>query len=148
MKPLHFFKTLSVPPSLRRLSVASATAAGLLAAFTHSQAQAPGDLRVALVIGNAAYAGAAALANPGNDAKAMGDTLRGLGFTVVEIRDGSKAQMSEGISKVNTALKGKQGIGMLYYAGHGLQLDWRNYMVPIDAKMSKAADVPEQAVDL
>ena len=111
-------------------------------------AQAPGDLRVALVIGNAAYPGNAALTNPGNDAKAMGDTLRGLGFTVVEVRDGSKAQMTDAILKVKASLQGKQAIGMLYYAGHGLQLDWRNYMVPVDARMSKAADVPEQAIDL
>jgi hypothetical protein len=116
--------------------------------LTPSLAQAPGDLRVALVIGNAAYAGNAVLANPGNDAKAMGDTLRGLGFTVVEVRDGSKVQMMQAIANVKTSLQGKQAIGMLYYAGHGLQVDWRNYMVPVDAKMSKAADVPEQAVDL
>ena len=135
-------------PAVRRFIALSATCAAALAALTPSLAQAPGDLRVALVIGNAAYAGSAALANPGNDAKAMSDALRGLGFTVVEIRDGSKTQMQDAISKVKTSLQGKQAIGMLYYAGHGLQLDWRNYMVPIDAKMSKAADVPEQAVDL
>jgi hypothetical protein len=113
-----------------------------------SQAQAPGDLRIALVIGNAAYAGKAALTNPGNDAQAMSETLRGLGFTVVEVRDGSKAQMQEAIAKVKASLQGKQAIGMLYYAGHGLQVDWRNYMVPIDAKMSKASEVPEQTVEL
>jgi Caspase domain len=117
-------------------------------ALTSTHAQAPGDLRVALVIGNAAYAGNAALTNPGNDAKAMSETLRGLGFSVVEVRDGSKAQMTDAIAKVKSTLQGKQAIGMLYYAGHGLQLDWRNYMVPVDAKMNKAADVPEQTVDL
>jgi hypothetical protein len=111
-------------------------------------AQAPGDLRIALVIGNAAYAGKAALVNPGNDAQAMSETLRGLGFTVVEVRDGAKAQMQEAIAKVKASLQGKQAIGMLYYAGHGLQVDWRNYMVPIDAKMSKASEVPEQTVEL
>jgi hypothetical protein len=111
-------------------------------------AQAPTDIRVALVIGNAAYAGDAALANPTNDAKAMAETLRGLGFTVVEIRDGGKAQMTDAIAKVRDALKGKQGVGMLYYAGHGLQLDWRNYMVPVDAKLRSAADVPAQTVDV
>jgi hypothetical protein len=101
-----------------------------------------------LVIGNGAYAGNAALPNPPNDAKAMSDTLRSLGFTVVETRDASRAQMSEAIAKVRDSLKGKQGVGMLYYAGHGLQLDWRNYMVPVDAKISKAADVPAQSIDV
>jgi Caspase domain len=111
-------------------------------------AQAPSDIRIALVIGNAAYPGSAALANPGNDAKAMGETLRSLGFTVVEARDSSRAQMMQAISTVRDNLKGRAGTGMFYYAGHALQLDWRNYMVPVDAKMSKAADVPEQTVDL
>ena len=111
-------------------------------------AQAPTDIRVALVIGNAAYAGNAALANPTNDAKAMAETLRGLGFTVVEIRDGGRTQMNDAIVKVRDTLKGKQGVGMLYYAGHGLQLDWRNYMVPVDAKLNSAGDVAGQTVDV
>jgi uncharacterized caspase-like protein len=112
------------------------------------QAQAPGDLRVALVIGNGAYPGNAALPNPSNDAQAMSETLRGLGFNVVEARDASRAQMSEAIAKVRDSLRGKQGVGMLYYAGHGLQLDWRNYMLPVDAKLTKASDVPEQSIDV
>jgi hypothetical protein len=138
-------------PSKRRIAAslrAVAATAIFCASIFPSQAQAPGDLRIALVIGNAAYAGKAALTNPGNDAKAMSETLRGLGFTVVEVRDGSKGQMQEAIAKVKASLQGKQAIGMLYYAGHGLQVDWRNYMVPIDAKMSKASEVPEQTVEL
>lgn len=121
-------------------------AALALSAFA-AAAQAPGDLRVALVIGNAAYA-ASPLANPANDAKAMSETLRGLGFTVIEVRNGSKAQMADAIAKVRESLKGKQGVGMLYYAGHGLQLDSRNYMVPVDAKLAKAGDIAGQTVDV
>jgi hypothetical protein len=113
-----------------------------------TQAQAPIDLRVALVIGNGAYPGNAALPNPANDAKAMSEALKSLGFSVVETRDASREQMRQAIAQMRDTLKGKQGVGMLYYAGHGLQLDWRNYMLPIDAKVSKAADVPEQAVDV
>jgi Caspase domain len=122
--------------------------AALCVTFLPTLAQAPGDLRVALVVGNAAYAGNAALTNPGNDAKAMGDVLRGLGFTVVEVRDGSKAQMAEAITQVKETLQGKQGVGMFYYAGHAMQLDWRNYMLPVDAKLSKASEVAAQTVDL
>lgn len=125
-------------------TIAVATA---LLAFAVS-AQAPLDVRVALVIGNAAYAGNAALANPVNDALAVADTLKQLGFEVVELRDSRRSEMGEAIAKVREALKGKQGIGMLYYAGHGLQLDWRNYMVPVDAKLASAADVATQAVDV
>ena len=137
---LHAVNHFAKP--LRMLSASLA-----LSVFTAS-AQAPADIRIALVIGNAAYAGNAALANPANDARAMGETLKQLGFNVVEVRDGSKAQMTDAVAKVRDTLKGKQGIGMLYYAGHGLQLDWRNYMVPVDAKLGKASDVAEQTVDL
>ena len=111
-------------------------------------AQAPLDLRVALIIGNSAYAGNMALVNPANDAKAMADVLKRLGFTVIELRNGNKAQMTAAIAQVSNSLKGKQGVGMLYYAGHGLQLDWRNYMVPVDANLKNAADVPAQTIDL
>ena len=121
--------------------------ASMLAAVSVS-AQAPLDVRVALIIGNSAYAGNMALVNPANDAKAMADVLRRLGFTVVELRDGNKAQMSAAIAQVSNSLRGKQGVGMLYYAGHGLQLDWRNYMVPVDANLKSAADVPAQTIDL
>jgi hypothetical protein len=121
-------------------------AAMALCAFAAS-AQAPGDVRVALVIGNSAYA-AVPLINPANDAKAMSETLRGIGFTVIELRDGSKAQMAQAVDQVRDSLKGKKGVGMLYYAGHGLQVDARNFMVPVDAKLSKAADVPGQTVDV
>ena len=118
-----------------------------LASFALS-AQAPGDVRVALVIGNAAYPGKLALKNPGNDAQAMANALRGLGFKVVELRDGDRTQMTAAIASARDSLKGMQGIGMLYYAGHGLQLDWRNYMVPVNANIAKAADVPQQTVDV
>ena len=123
------------------------TVASMLAAVSVS-AQAPLDVRVALIIGNSAYAGNMALVNPANDAKAMSDVLKRLGFTVIELRDGNKAQMSAAIAQVSNSLKGKQGVGMLYYAGHGLQLDWRNYMVPVDANLKSASDVAQQTIDL
>lgn len=111
-------------------------------------AQAPLDVRVALVIGNAAYQNIPALGNSTNDAKSMATVLRKLGFGVVEVVDGSKDQMGKAIDQMQTMLKGKQAVGMLYYAGHGLQLDWHNYMVPVDAKLNQAADVPKQTIDI
>ncbi len=111
-------------------------------------AQAPMDIRIALVIGNSAYAGDALLTNPGNDARAMAHTLKKLGFTVVEVRDGNRAQMRDAIAKMQNALNDKRGVGMLYYAGHGIQMNWRNYMVPVDAMLSKSADVPNQTIDV
>ncbi len=134
--------------SKHALHVLRLTAIASLLAAVSVSAQAPLDVRVALIIGNSAYAGNMALTNPANDAKAMADVLKRLGFTVVELRDGNKAQMAAAIAQVSNSLKGKQGVGMLYYAGHGLQLDWRNYMVPVDANLKSAADVPAQTIDL
>ena len=111
-------------------------------------AQAPLDVRIALVIGNSAYAGDARLPNPVNDARDMAQTLKRLGFVVVEVRDASRAQMTAAIAQVRDTLKGKQAVGMLYYAGHGLQMDWRNYMVPVDARLGSASDVISQGVDV
>lgn len=113
-----------------------------------AQAQSPLDIRIALVIGNAAYAGSAALGNPVNDAVAMSGVLKTLGFNVVVLKDGSRAQMREAVAKVTESLNGKQGIGMLYYAGHGLQVDFRNYMVPVDAKLATVGDVVNQTMDV
>ena len=94
--------------SLLRLAGVAAVLAGVSVS-----AQAPLDVRVALIIGNSAYANSP-LINPANDARAMGEVLRSLGFQVIELRDGSKAQMSAAIGKVSDALKGKPGVGMLY----------------------------------
>ncbi|MEN9888151.1 MAG: hypothetical protein RL559_188, partial [Pseudomonadota bacterium] len=121
---------------------------GVLALSYSSNAQAPLDVRVALVIGNAAYQNFPALANPSNDAQSMAVVLRKLGFHVVEMRDGSKSQMANAIEQMQSLLQGKNAVGMLYYAGHGLQLDWRNYMVPVDAQLSQASDVPRHTIDI
>lgn len=110
-------------------------------------AQAPDDFRLALVIGNSGYS-QAPLSNPANDARAMTRALEAMGFTVIEARDASRARMEGAIVQMRDALKGKHGVGMLYYAGHGLQLDWRNYMVPVDARLSASADVPQQTIDV
>lgn len=118
-----------------------------LASFS-SVAQAPLDIRVALVIGNAAYQSVPALSNPVNDARAMSLVLRRLGFKVFDVIDGDRASMTEAIGRMKVELKGQQAVAMLYFAGHGLQLDWRNYMVPVDARIAKADDVARQTVDI
>ena len=113
-----------------------------------SIAQAPLDVRVALIIGNAAYVNVPALANATNDAKAMANIMRKLGFKVFDVIDGDKASMERAIDQMKDHLKGQQAVAMLYYAGHGLQLDWRNYMVPINANLINADDVPRQTIDI
>jgi len=129
-------------------SVLKYSLVGLALASFASVAQSPLDVRVALVIGNAAYKHVPALVNSGNDAKSMAFVLGRLGFKVVEVIDGDRASMSRAIEQMQGQLKGQQAVAMLYYAGHGLQLDWRNYMVPVDAQLGKADDVPKQTVDV
>ena len=128
-------------------SPARALLASLALVLWPAHAQAPADLRIALVIGNSAYA-MGPLANPANDARAMSEVLRSLGFTVTELRDAPRAEMMAAVQAVGQSLRGKHGVGMLYYAGHGLQVDWHNYMVPVDARLASAADVPRQTVEL
>lgn len=134
----------SGPPTLRLRAWLSLIALVCASA----SAQAPGDVRIALVIGNADYPDGAALENPGNDAAAMAASLKSLGFRVVEVRDGKRDQMAQAVVNVREQLQGKQGVGMLYYAGHGVQYDWRNFMVPVDARLKDAADIPAKAIDV
>jgi len=111
-------------------------------------AQAPLDVRVALIIGNAAYVNVPVLANSTNDARSIANIMKKLGFKVFDVIDGDKASMERAIDQMKDQLKGQQAVAMLYYAGHGLQLDWRNYMVPVDAKLNSSADVPKQTIDI
>ena len=115
--------------------------------FSNASFAQPTENRVALVLGNSAYK-SAPLRNPTNDAKSMAIILRKLGFKVIEVIDGNRQQMSDAIVQMQAILKGQQAIGMLYYAGHGLQLDWRNYMVPVSAKLASASDVPKETIDI
>jgi uncharacterized caspase-like protein len=128
---------------LQRRALVLSPLAGWL---TSLQAANASSLRVALVIGNAAYANAP-LPNAANDARAMGAALEGMGFTVVQVRDGTRSQMADALARASALLQGRSGIGLLYYAGHGLQLDWRNFLLPVDAVLTQAADVPRQALD-
>jgi hypothetical protein len=148
---LNFTTRISQKPSrtavLRLIKIsllAAITVAGLC--FT-AQAQAPLDIRIALVIGNSAYPGSP-LVNPVNDSRAMGQALRRLGFTVVELENAQRQEMTQAVARVRDALKGKQGVGMLYYAGHGVQLDWLNYLVPVDARVRQPDDVLGQTVGI
>ncbi|MEO8241459.1 MAG: caspase family protein [bacterium] len=105
--------------------------------------------RIALVVGNGAYQGVNPLTNPVNDAQLIADTLSGLGFEVTLVRDGSKAAMSQGVADFGQALRtaGPEATGLFYYAGHGVQSFGKNYLLPVDARLSNAADLDLVAVD-
>jgi len=108
----------------------------------------PNEKRVALVIGNADYKNSP-LRNPVNDATLMTSELKKLGFNVNTIKNGSQNQMKQAISKFGETLaKDKSTIGLFYYAGHGLQIKGKNYLIPTDAKIDKEPDVEVYCVDL
>jgi uncharacterized caspase-like protein len=93
--------------------------------------------RVALVIGNSAYLHAPELANPKNDAEDLATALRKLEFKVIKGLDLDKARMDRAIRDFAEAAKGAR-IGVFFYAGHGLQVGGRNYLIPIDAQLKTA----------
>ena len=104
--------------------------------------------KVALVLGNSNYRSAAALRNPVNDANAIAEVLKGFGFNVTLKRDGSRAEMEAAIADHTLRIAQLRGVGVFYYAGHGLQLSWTNFLVPVDAVVRKAEDVQAGCVDL
>jgi hypothetical protein len=132
-------------------SIIRALASGLcavgVALATQTAPASAVEPRVALVIGNSSYE-LAPLVNPANDARAMAEVLRDMGFQVLEARDATKSQMEQALASTREALAGRQGVGLLYYAGHGLQLDWRNYLLPVDARPRNASDVRRDALDV
>lgn len=101
--------------------------------------------RVALVIGNGNYGTVTPLKNPANDAKAVAQSLRDLGFSVMLGVDLGKASFEKTVLDFSETLNGAEA-AVFYYAGHGLQVDGRNYMVPVDAKLADEADLPFQLV--
>ncbi|HHZ09110.1 MAG TPA: peptidase C14 [Rhizobiales bacterium] len=103
--------------------------------------------RVALVIGNGAYQEATSLANPVNDATDVAARLRGLGFTVIEGHDLEKRALERRIGEFADALAGADA-GLFYYAGHGVQVDGRNYILPVDARLDGAVKLQLESVPI
>ena len=103
------------------------------------------EQRLALVIGNAVY-GFSPLKNPANDASDMAVSLQKLGFTVILKKNVNLKEMEESIQDFGGRLK-KGGVGLFYFAGHGLQAGGVNYLVPIGAKIDKESDIKYEAVD-
>jgi uncharacterized membrane protein YgcG len=114
---------------------------------THS---ASAESRLALVIGQSAYRSVPALPNPANDARAVTQLLTDSGFEVSTAADLSQGQMREAVSDFagKVAAKGADTVALVFYAGHGLQIDGENFLVPVDVDPKREADIPLQAVRL
>jgi hypothetical protein len=104
--------------------------------------------RVALVIGNAAYFNAPALPNPVNDSAMIANTLVNAGFDVVDSRqDLSAVEMRRALRDFSDRARDAD-IAVIYYAGHGLELDGNNFLIPVDAKLERDADVYDEGLSL
>src|ERR1700751_1592161 len=110
------------------------------AAFFGVFAPAFADNRVALVIGNGAYARVPHLANPVHDAEDVAAALRRSGFEIIVATDLDKAGMDEVMIKFARAAR-TADVAMFYYTGHALQFGGINYLVPVDAQLSDEADL-------
>jgi len=127
---------------LRHALLAAGILVGSHAAFAEN--------RVALVIGQSNYHSVVALPNPANDARAMSRLLGDAGFDVTSTADLSQNEMREKVSDfaAKVAAKGPDTVALVFYAGHGLQIDGENYLVPVDVDPKREADIPLQAVRL
>ncbi len=128
---------------MRRL-VLTVVILGFVALVQPANAAAP---RIALVIGNSAYA-EAPLANPANDARLIAETLRDLGFDVIERIDADRKTIQLATFELQDRLveAGKDAVGLFFYAGHGVQVSGQNYLIPLNTNIKKEREVAIKAV--
>ncbi|ESX52264.1 hypothetical protein X762_02230 [Mesorhizobium sp. LSHC426A00] len=122
----------------------------MLTALGTVQAAAPdagGVKRVALVIGNSKYVHAVELPNPANDAHLIASTLRNAGFEVIEGVDQDNAGMHSLISKF-TEQSYDADLAVIFYAGHGMQVDGKNFLIPVDAELTSPAYLKTRTVQI
>jgi uncharacterized caspase-like protein len=129
-------------PFLHHTLMAAGILLGSHAAFAES--------RVALVIGQSNYRAVVPLPNPANDARAMSQLLGNAGFEVMDAADLSQNEMREKVGDfaAKVAAKGPDTVALVFYAGHGLQIDGENFLVPVDVDPKRETDIPLQAIRL
>lgn len=137
MRDLKFTALAALLPSFVAVIVLTA-----LAPAAHAR-----ETRIALVIGNSAYE-SGPLPNPANDARLMGEALTGLGFEVIARRNADQITMKRAIQEFGARLEkaGPDSVGLFFYAGHGVQLNGRNYLIPTTARIEREGDVEIEAV--
>ena len=143
-------------PNRRQMLQAGLGAGALFLPLPHAWvwAQSEGALKllkapkVALVVGNGKYKDAPELKNAPNDAKAIADVLKASGFATTMLLDTGRDALVNAIRDYVNGMEKQKAVGLFYFAGHGVQLDWRNYMLPVDAVIDKVEDVAKQSVDV
>lgn len=103
--------------------------------------------RVALVMGNSKYRNTTELANPKNDAAAMSERLESLGFTVITGLDGTKTDMELAVREFVKILPDSD-VALFFYAGHAMQVNGKNYIIPVDAKLEDSTALDFETIDL
>lgn len=134
-----------IPGRGRAVHRAALILAVLAAALTTASAQA--ETRLALVIGNSSYA-KTPLANPRNDAALIATALEGAGFDVTRLIDADQALMKRAILDFGRRLRSADSVGLFYYAGHGVQIDGENYLIPVGADIAALEEVALNGVAL
>ena len=104
--------------------------------------------RTALIIGNGDYTNARKLVNPAKDATDMANTLTALGFEVISGTNLNLKTMRDKVREFGDKLRANGGVGLFYYAGHGLQVGGENYLVPVDADIPEEDEVSYSAVSI
>jgi uncharacterized caspase-like protein len=122
-----------------------AAAAPLLCAATRA-AHASANERVALVIGNAAYK-VGTLKNPVNDSQAVANSLRTMGFEVTQRENTTLRELLEAFQQFSIRSKSAD-VRVVYYAGHGVQVKGRNYLLPVDTEIRTEDEMPSKSADL
>jgi caspase domain-containing protein len=110
------------------------------------RSQNQGEQRVALVIGNGSYKDSP-LSNPVNDARAIAEALRSFGFDVIYGENLSQNDMKRNIRAFGAKIR-NGGVGLFYYAGHGIQIDGRNYLIPVGATITTEEEVEYESIDV
>ncbi len=110
----------------------------------------PTEPRIALIIGNADYQNLPTTPNAKNDASDLSKTLSGLGFEVICGTNLSRAEFTSKLEQYSNRINqmGSTAVGLFYYAGHGVQLDSKNYLIPLGADLSQADSFEDEAVNL
>ena len=106
------------------------------------------EKRVALVLGNSAYQNVAPLANPANDSAKIASTLKDAGFDVVDSRRDLSAADTRRALRDFADRSRDADIAVVYYAGHGIEVDGGNYLIPVDARLERDTDVYDEALSL
>lgn len=128
--------------------VISRIALALFSLLLAATAATAGDsARVALIIGNSAYKSLPQLPNPSRDARVMDDALKAVGFETITVIDATREDVVKAMKTLTSKIRPDSSV-VIFYAGHGIQFDDENYLIPVDSELSDEASLPFEAFSL